>query len=1703
MTHSTGSEHDTAQGRCLHHLFETQAERTPDATAVVFGDEELTYRELNRRANRLAHRLQESGVRPEALLGIYVERSVEMVVGLLGTLKAGGAYIPLDPTYPRERLAFMLADARVPVLLTQRRLLESLPTHQAQVLCLDTDGEVLGPESEANPTATVTGENLAYVTYTSGSTGKPKGVQISHHAVVNCLRSMRRQPGLTDQDTLLAVTTLAFDMSVLEVFLPLTVGARVVLVSREATVDGARLIESLTRSNATFTQATPATWRLLLDAGWDGNPSLKILSGGEALPRKLAARLVARGASLWNFYGPTETTIFSAGGQVVLGEGPISIGRPIAHTQLYILDSQLEPVPAGSMGELHIGGAGLARGYLNRPGLTAEKFVPHPFSSEPGARLYQSGDLARYCPDGTIELLGRIDHQIKLRGFRIELGEVEAVLEQHPVVREAVVVAQDDALGDKQLVAYVIPDRKQEVAAGALRDFLRTRLPEYMVPGTFVLLDALPLSPNGKLDRHALPAPDRARPELESPPLAPRSPTEEVVAGIWTEVLGLEGIGVSDNFFDLGGHSLKATQVVSRVRDAFQVELPVHSVFASPTVAGLAKVIEQVGRKRVSSQAPPIQPVPRRGGLPLSFSQERAWFIQHLNPTNIAYHFQATVRFTGPLDPAVLGQSLSEIVRRHEIVRTTFPAVDGRPTQLIHQAFPVRLPVIDLQSSSEERREAEAQRLIDEEVQRPFDLTRLPLVRWTLLRLRTREWLLVHVEHHLIHDGWSFRVFLREVLELYKAFSAGRPSPLPQLPIQFADFAVYQRRWMQGQEAAQQLAYWKRKLGGTLPVLALPTDRLRPAVQSFRGAAPRMELPLPLCESLRVLSRRENATLFMTLLSVYAVLLHRYSGQDEVCVGSGVANRRRREAEGLLGMLVNNVVLRLDLSGNPSFRAVLGRVREVALQAYAHEDLPFDQVVQALQPKRDPSRNPLFQAMFNFHDAPLADVELPGLTLTLTEALSNGSAKFDLNIIVIPRSEQRVGRPEAAAEGITMIWEYNSDLFDAATIARMMEHYQRLLEGVVADPARPQSALPLSTEAERRQLVVEWNETTTAYPRDSTVHQVVAAQAARTPDALAVICPDKRLSYRALNRQANQLAHYLRKQGVGPDVLVGVCVERSPEMVIALLGILKAGGAYLPLDPAYPAERLAFMLQDTQAPVLLTQRHLLERLPVHGARVVCPDTDWAAIAQESETDPVGGATAEHLAYVMYTSGSTGQPKGVEIRHRGIVRLVCGAAYAKFDTGETFLQLAPIAFDASTFELWGALAHGARCVIFPGTMPAPQELGAVLQRERVSTLWLTASLFNTVIDEAPEALSGVRQLLIGGEALSVPHVRWALDRLPATQIINGYGPTESTTFTCCYPIPRHLPPAVSSIPLGRPIANTEVLVLDPYLQPVPIGVPGELYVGGDGLARGYHKRPELTAEKFIPHPFRADPGARLYRTGDLVRYLADGNLEFLGRIDQQVKLWGFRIELGEIEAALTKHPAVREAVVVMEEETSGDKRLVAYFVPRQEPSPSIGELRSLLGAKLPEYMVPAAFVPLGALPLLPSGKLNRRALPSPERVRPELENEFVAPRSPVEARLAEIWTSLLGIEPVGVYDDFFALGGHSLLATQVMSRLRTTFRLDLPLLTIFEAPTIAGLGLALTRRQEEERAGMGRVSAEVKSLSDVARRRRLSDEKHPG
>ncbi|MBW4649607.1 MAG: amino acid adenylation domain-containing protein [Kastovskya adunca ATA6-11-RM4] len=1118
------TEAEYPQDRCLHQLFEEQVERSPDAIAVVFEDQQLTYRELDQRADQLAHHLQMLGVKPEVLVGICVERSLEMLIGLLGILKAGGAYVPLDPAYPKERLAFMLEDAQVSVLLTQQRLLEILPEHRAEIICLDADGEAIKADDcsliENSPpqpplargeykkqrlslgdTGGSTGgvkslnsSNLAYVIYTSGSTGKPKGVQISHRALVNFLCSMRLKPGLTKQDRLLCVTTLSFDIAGLELYLPLIVGARVVIASREVAADGRRLSELLTHSGATVMQATPATWRLLLAAGWQGDKTLKILCGGEALSRELANQLLTRCDSLWNLYGPTETTIWSTLYQVKSGDGLVPIGRAIANTQAYILDHCLQPTPIGVPGELYIGGAGVARGYLNRPELTAERFISNPFqrgggAGEQGSRgeyLYKTGDLARHLPNGDIDYLGRIDHQVKIRGFRIELGEIETALAQYPGVEQAVVLAREDSPGLQRLVAYIVlheqsPNPKshppippllrgeQNPKSNELREFLKKQLPDYMIPAAFVLLSALPLTPNGKVDRRALPAPDTRMLAGETDFVAPRTPVEEVLTNLWAEVLNLERVGIDDNFFELGGHSLLATQLISRIRDTFQVELPLRCLFESPTIAELSQGIEATRPTQLEQQIPPLVPVSRSGELPLSFAQARLWFLDRIAPGNSAYNISAAVRLTGVLNVPALQQSFNEIVRRHEALRTTFAMGNEQPIQVIAPSMTLPLPIVDWRELPEAEQQVEIQRLAVEEAQRPFDLEQDLLLRATLLQLGETEHILLLTMHHIVSDGWSMGVLVREVAALYKAFTRGEPSPLPELPIQYADFAVWQQEWLLREALDAQLSYWKQQLGGAPSRLKLPTDRSRPEVQTFRGATSRFVLPKDLSDAIcasqqrfaiATLSRQEGVTLFMLLLAAFQTLLSRYSNQDDIVVGTDVANRNRSELEPLIGFFVNLLVLRTDLSGNPSFRELLRRVREVTLGAYAHQDVPFAKLVEALGAERNLNHTPLFQVLFVLQNAPMPSLELSGLTLTPIE-VETGTAKFDLALFM-----------EQTEQGIVGTWNYSTDLFDDSTITRMSGHFEMLLSSIVAQPDTPIKTLEMLSETEKQQQLL-------------------------------------------------------------------------------------------------------------------------------------------------------------------------------------------------------------------------------------------------------------------------------------------------------------------------------------------------------------------------------------------------------------------------------------------------------------------------------------------------------------------------------------------------------------------------------------------------------------------------------------------------------
>jgi amino acid adenylation domain-containing protein len=1648
--------------------FELQAARIPDAVAVAGSGEALTYGELDSKANRLARYLIAHGVGPDVLVAIALDRTPSLVTALLGVLKSGGAYVPLDPRHPRERLARILEDARPAVVITEEGLLPALPTADTVFLCLDRERPAIERQSGEPFDAAVDGEGLAYVIFTSGSTGQPKGVQIPHRALVNFLRSMSRRPGLGEEDVLLAVTTVSFDIAALELLLPLSVGARVELATPEEAMDPVRLQARLSASGATVLQSTPATWTMLLEAGWEGNRLLTAFCGGEALSAGLARDLLPRVRSLWNLYGPTETTVWSAAREVSQGEAPVLVGGPIANTWLYLLGPWQEPVPFGVPGELYIGGKGLARGYLGRPDLTAEQFVPDPFAGagEPGVRMYRVGDLARRRPDGLIEFLGRTDHQVKIRGFRIELGEVERALAACTGVRQAVAAVREDASGAARLVAYAVPEPGERPTLAGLRSAMGTSLPDYMLPAALVLLEALPLNPSGKVDRRALPTPGLERETETGMGTAPLSPTEELLAGIWGELLGIGRMGRDDSFFDLGGNSLLATRVVSRVRQILRVELPLRSLFEAPTLAGFAARIEE-GSRNPGRSAPRIVPVPRQGELPLSFAQQRLWFLDQLAPGSAAYNMPFAVRLEGELDLPAFAAALSELVRRQESLRTVFPSVEGRPVQAVLPASPVSPGAVDLAGLPGDLAGREAERLLVEEAARPFDLARGPLLRLQLLRLSPTGHLVLVSLHHIIADGWSLEVLFHEVAALYGALREHRPSPLAELPVQYADFAVWQREWLRGEVLEEQLGAWRRLLAGLPPQLDLPTDRPRPARSSSRGGVRTVDLGEELSRDLVALSRKCGATLFMTLLAGFQALLGRCSGRDDIPAGSPIANRNRWETEGLIGFFVNTLVLRGDLSGAPSFRGLLARTRETTLEAYAYQDLPFEKLVEELAPERNLSASPLFQVFFVLQNDPPARLALPGLRVEQVPVRSE-AAQFSLSLDLT-----------ATDRGLAGTFEYSRDLFDGTTIARWAGHLGNWLRAAVAEPDRRISELPLLAEGERQQVLREWNENGVQPPQSPSIVRMFERRVDLAPEAPALFHAGRRLTYGELDRWANRLAHRLLRLGVGPEVRVAVLAERSPELFLGMLGILKAGGAYVPLDAAYPKDRLAFMLEDSAAAVLLTQERLADRLPEHAPTTVFLDAP--GLEEESPERPARDIGSDHLAYVIYTSGSTGRPKGTMVSHQALasytetVLPVYGVV-----PGDRVLQFCSVSFDISLEEIVPCLTGGAELVLRTEAMlESVSVFLETCRRWSVTMMSLPTAYWHEIVAKLDtDGLilpASLRLVIIAGErALPERLAAWRRHASRRPHLINTYGLTESTIIsTVGHLSSPSLAEAQGEVSVGRVIPDTEIHLFDAEAGPVPIGVAGELHIGGGLLARGYLNRPEVTAERFVPHPFSDLPGARLYRTGDLARALPDGELVFLGRGDRQVKVRGYRIELEEIEARLLRHPEVESALVTVREDRAGDKQIVGYLVFRQPPGPGAAELRAFLREALPDYMVPGAFVTLDAVPLTPNGKVDRARLPAPD-LSAGRESGLEA-LTPVEGIVAGIWSDVLGLPRIGAADNFFALGGHSLLATQAVSRLQRIFGIELPLRRLFEAPTVAELARAV----EEIRSGVSR------------------------
>ena len=2066
------------RGKSIADVFVEQVGKTPDAVAVECGTETLTYRELNGRANQLAAYLRRKGVGPDVPVALCLDRSADLIVALVAIVKAGGAYVPLDPEYPAERLSLMLKDTASPVLVTDARHAAALPSSGATVVGVDTVASEIARESTDEIAAGVGPEHLAYIIYTSGSTGTPKGAAIPQKAV---LRLIFGQDYVTlgPSERVLQLAPISFDASTFEVWGPLLHGGCCVLFA-ERVPTAADLARALERHRVTTMWLTASLFNAVIDEAPAALSGVRqVLTGGEALSVAHIQRAQAAlpDTQLIDGYGPTESTTFTCCYPIPrpVGDVPsIPIGKPIAHTQVYVLDERLDPVAGGVAGELYIGGDGLARGYWNRAALTADRFIPDPFSGVPGARLYRTGDRVRWRADGTIEFLGRLDDQVKVRGFRIEPGEIEAAIAQHPAVRSVSVMAREDVPGDRRLVAYVVardadaetgvsdsrweservsqwrkvydtviyddvpaeetvdptfniagwtssytgmplgaaamreqveqtvtrvlenkPKRVLEIGCGTglllfriaphcegyvatdfsnvavehvtrtlpadlrdrvqvvqrladdfsgfeagefdavvlnstiqyfpgldylmkvvegsirvlapggmlfvgdvrnnallptfhagvqafqasadlpverlrqrvhqhvnqeqelfvtpaffaalparfpsvghvhvqpkrgrlvhelteyrydamvrigggtdaaadvvwtdwsesgftleslrdeltrnpkglglravpnarltahvetarliessddttgpafagelreqvsrasrgidpedlwalgselpyqvdlswaasrtdgsydvlirrksgtlpaprfpeaaaddsrltefandpiqgtaahalvpqLRSYLREKLPDYMVPAAFVLLESLPLTANGKIDRRALPAPDASRPDVANAYMAPRSPIEEGLAEIWRAVLGITQIGVHDNFFEIGGHSLMATQVISRVREVFQAELPLRTLFEAPTVAALADAVIQA--RTDGTMMPPLVPAPRTRTLPLSFAQRRLWFLDQFEPNSSAYNVPSSIRLTGQLNIGALEQTLREIVRRHEALRTSFVVVDGEPVQQVGAADAFSLEVIDLRQLPEAQREAEALARVRAEARQPFDLAAGPLFRALVIRLGDADHILASTMHHIVSDGWSLGVLTSEFATLYAAFAAGARSPLADLPVQYADFAVWQNDWLQGTVFEQQLGYWRRTLDG-VATLNLPTDRPPSPGEAHAAGYESFEMPQALAVALRDLSRREGATLFMTLLAAFQTLLCRYTGQTDVAVGTPIANRNRKEIEGLIGFFVNSLVMRSDLSGNPTFRELIGRVREVSLGAFAHQDMPFEKLVEALNPARDLNRNPLFQVLFAVQNVSIGALTMPDLTVEL-QPLEPLTARFELELHVRDLGDR-----------LRVTLYYRRDLFEASTIKRMYGHYLQLLEQIVGNPGRRLSALNLLTDGEQRTLLVDWNDRGGPY-EPVCVQDLFERWVERTPDAPALVGFGEELTYAQLNARADQLANYLRGNGVGPDVAVGVCLERSINMIVAVVGILKAGGAYVPLDPAYPEQRLEFMLKNSGAPILLTQRSMLDRLPAGAARTVLLDEAWDEIAAA----PVRRgprASGLNLCYIIYTSGSTGVPKGVAMTHEPLYTLIQWQLESGTACGPLArtVQFSAFSFDASFHEFFMTFCSGGTLVLVgEAERRDPLYMLNFMNEHRIERLFLpfvALQQISVAADATGILPRYLREVITAGEALQVtPQLVNMFKALPECRLHNHYGPSESHVCTV-YQLEADPDAWAPLPPIGFPIGGTQIYLLDANMQPVPVGVPGELYIGGLCLGRGYTGRPDLTAERFIPDPFGA-AGSRLYKSGDLSRYRADGAIEFLGRIDHQVKIRGFRVELGEIEAALAKGDGNKEVVVMARQDAPGEKRLVAYLVARGGTAPTARDLRAFLAESMPDYMLPAVFVPLDKMPLTPSGKVARGALPAPDEGRLESGVAFQAPSGPFEEKLAAIWAEILRVPQVGATHNFFELGGHSLLATRVMSAIRAGFGVDLPLRVLFERPTVAGLAAALTER----------------------------------
>ncbi|BCA53183.1 putative Multi-domain non-ribosomal peptide synthetase [Nitrospira sp. KM1] len=1638
----------------ITHILDREVEHIPNHMAVICGDFSMSYGDLFKKVNQLAGLICTFTKGRQVRIGLCVERSTLGLVGILGILKAGCAYVPIDPSAPKERQRLVVEDADLSLLVSQRHLTSHLPLERHHVIELESVAGLTHDIGRA-PLPMAEPDDLAYLIYTSGSTGRPKGVEITHGALSHSLSARLAQ--YPDPVTCCLLTfPWSFDGSITSIFWTLLHGGTLVIPTEDQHRDPQQLVRLISEFEITHLILIPSLYEAMLrDTPAERLAPLRtVVTAGEVLSPNLVRRHYERvpQAPLYNEYGPTEATVWTT---VYRTNGTeqgarIPIGKPIANSSIYVLDGRMQPVPIGMAGEIYVGGGGLARGYHGQPKLTADAFVAHPYES--GSRLYRTGDLGRFRDDGNLEFLGRRDQQIKLRGFRIELGEIESLLRQLPDVMEAACLLHDHPVSGPFLIAFVTTNDPAAASESSLLERLGEKAPTYMMPATVHVMDSLPLLPNGKVDRMALK--ERAA-SLEPQTMAsalPRDPVELGLTDIWSEVLGKEGIDVNRNFFTLGGHSLLATQVISRIRDTFQVELPLQTLFDAPTVAGMAHQIRALQRGKTSSPVfPPIVPVARTASLPLSYSQQRMWFVQRLAPESTAYNLLFVSRQRGTLNNLVLRQVVDILSRRHEAFRTTFAMTAAGLVQRIAPWQSPHLAEIDLRRLPRDQREAEARRLAEEEGRRTFDLERGPLARVSVIRLDLEDYLLVLNLHHIVGDQWSFGILGRDFAAYYNALCQAHPLPELSLPVQYADYAVWQRHCLTEEILAEQVNYWATELN-QLPILYVPTDFPRPAVQTFRGAYCAVDIPQSVIENLTVFSAERNMTSFMVMLACFQLLMSRYSGQTDLAVGFPIANRTQLAMEQLIGTFVNTLVLRVNVDGDSSFSAFAEHVKARALGAFAHQDYPFDRLVETLQVDRDPSTPPLVQVLFNMVNAPIGDIHLYGLKWEPFE-VEPGSSQFDLAMTIELHAAKKA------------YLTFNTDLFTRQTAERLLDHYIALLQQALSNPSTCVDDLPILNTQERRQMLELWNDTVADNPRSLCFSALFESVTRFCPDAVAVSMQGESLTYRELNHQANTIARLLQLHGVAAETPVGLCMDRSLDMVAALLAVMKSGGCYVPLDPDYPAVRIRFMTEDSGAAVVLTTASLTELFTGLPCIVLALDAERDACSTEDGSDLPSVAMPDDLAYILYTSGSTGRPKGVEIRHRSLVNFLWSMKQKPGCTDhDVVLAVTTLSFDIAGLELFLPLLCGARVEIVSRMVASDgRQLRECLDRSCATIMQATPATWRLLLESG---WTGNKKLtaLCGGEALPADLAHELLSRTKT--LWNMYGPTETTIWSTI----ERMDPAIPEVTVGRPIANTEIYVLDRRMEPVPPGVTGEIYIGGEGLARGYHRRPELTAERFVAHPFTKRPGARLFRTGDLGRYRSDGRLVHLGRADHQVKIRGYRIETGEIESVLHRHPKIQQAVVTARDDKQGMKHLVAYLIAQDHQCPAIEEMRGYLKSLLPDYMIPSYFVFLDRFPLTANNKLDRRALPAPVNTAAALESPYVAPRTAMEIQLTALWQHVLGIQRIGIHDNFFDLGGHSLKAAQLFFQLEAVYGRQLPLATLFQAPTIRELAVVLTQAQ---------------------------------